>query len=114
QGKVRILAVCGPTRLKAMPEIPTAAETVPDLVLRLTCGVFAPAVTPEPIVARLAQATASAKTDPAFDRVLEEAGLEPSADIAPATARAFLTAERERLMPKIRTARLSPSSLKPY
>ena len=42
-GKVRILAVCAPARLKAAPEIPAAVETLPGLSVQLTTGVLAPA-----------------------------------------------------------------------
>ena len=51
-GKVRILAVNAAQRLKAAPNIPTAVETLPDMIALVFSGVFAPAGTPRPIVAR--------------------------------------------------------------
>jgi tripartite-type tricarboxylate transporter receptor subunit TctC len=103
-GKVRILAVCSPARLKAAPEIPAANETLPGLVVQLACGVFAPAGTPEAIVSQISDATAGVAKDPAFIRALEAAGLEVRSDMSSAGARDFLTAERQRLIPIIRAA----------
>ena len=47
-GKLRILAVNAPARLKAAPDIPAAIEVLPDLIAQLFSGVFAPAGTPGP------------------------------------------------------------------
>ena len=105
-GKVRILAVCAPARLKAAPEIPAAVETLPGLSVQLTCGVLAPAGTPQAIIDQVAAATAKAMQDPDFDRVLEASGLEARSDPSPAGARAFLAAERAHLVPIIKAAGL--------
>ena len=105
-GKVRILAVCAPARLKAAPEIPAAVETLPGLSVQLTAGVFAPAGTPPQIVDQISAATAKAMRDPDFDRVLEAGGLEARPDASPAAAQAFLVAEREHLVPIIKAAGL--------
>jgi tripartite-type tricarboxylate transporter receptor subunit TctC len=105
-GKVRILAVCAPARLKAAPDIPAAVETLPGLSVQLSAGVFAPAGTPQPIVDQIAAATAKAMQDPDFDRVLEAGGLEARPDASPASAKAFLVAEREHLVPIIKAAGL--------
>jgi tripartite-type tricarboxylate transporter receptor subunit TctC len=103
-GKVRILAVCSPARLKAAPEIPIANETLPGLVVQLACGVFAPAATPEVIIRQISEATATVMKDPAFIRALEVAGLEARSDMSSTGAREFLEAERQRLIPIIRAA----------
>jgi tripartite-type tricarboxylate transporter receptor subunit TctC len=108
-GKVRILAVCAPARLKAAPELPAATETLAGMVVQLTCGVLGPAATPQPIVAQIADATAAAIKDAEFIRILEAAGLEARADVTPAGAQAFLAAERERLVPIIKAAGLQPA-----
>lgn len=108
-GKVRILAVCAPARLKAAPEIPAAVETLPGLSVQLTTGVLAPAGTPQAIIDQISAATAKAMKDPDFDRVLEAGGLEARSDASPAAARAFLAAEREHLVPIIKAAGLKPS-----
>jgi tripartite-type tricarboxylate transporter receptor subunit TctC len=106
---VRILAVCAPEPLKAAPDIPAAAATLPGLVVQLTCGVLAPAGTPQSIIAQIAEATAQIVKDPEFGKVLEAAGLETRADVSPAAAEAYLVTERERLVPIIKAAGLQPT-----
>ncbi len=107
-GDLRILAVCAPARLKAAPEIPAAVETLPGLVVELTCGVLAPAGTPPPIIAQIADITATVIKRPDFDLALQAAGLEARSDASPAGAQAFLASERQRLIPIIEAAGLQP------
>lgn len=52
-GKLRALALTSLERLATNPEIPTVAETIPGFEADGWFSVFAPAGTPEPIVARL-------------------------------------------------------------
>ena len=105
-GKIRILAVCAPARLKAAPEIPAANETLPGLVVQLATGVLAPAKTPQSIVTQISEATAAVVKDADFIRILEAAGLEGRPDASPAAAQTFLDAERKRLVPIIEAAGL--------
>ena len=105
-GDLRILAVCAPARLKAAPEIPAAIETLPGLVVGLTCGVLAPAGTPRPIIDQISDLTAKIVKQPDFDEMLQAAGLEARSDASPAGAEAFLVAERQRLIPIIEAAGL--------
>ena len=107
-GDLRILAVCAPARLKAAPEIPAAVETLPGLVAELTCGVLAPAGTPQPIIAQISDVTATVIRRPDFDLALRAAGLEARSDASPAGAQAFLASERQRLIPIIEAAGLQP------
>jgi len=53
-GKLRALAVTGPTRHRTAPEVPAVAETVPGYEAIGWFGWLAPAGTPAPIVQRLA------------------------------------------------------------
>jgi len=108
-GKIRILAVCAAAPLKAAPEIPAAVDTLPGLVVQLTCGVLAPAGTPQAVVAQLSAATAQVMQGPDFQRVMEAAGLDTRADAGAAAAQNYLAAERERLVPIIKAAGLEPS-----
>jgi tripartite-type tricarboxylate transporter receptor subunit TctC len=101
-GKLRILAVNAPERLKAAPDIPTGSEVIPDLVAQLFSGVFAPAETPPAIVERISQATRKAIADVAFQKVLVQSGSEPVLDSSPAKAQQFLEQERKRLVPVIK------------
>jgi tripartite-type tricarboxylate transporter receptor subunit TctC len=52
-GKIRILAVVENTRYDAMSDVPTIGETVPGFEMSSWHGIFAPAATPAPLVARL-------------------------------------------------------------
>jgi tripartite-type tricarboxylate transporter receptor subunit TctC len=52
-GKIKILAVVEKTRYAPLPDIPTIGETLPGFEISSWHGVFAPAVTPAPLVARL-------------------------------------------------------------
>jgi tripartite-type tricarboxylate transporter receptor subunit TctC len=106
-GKVRILAVLAPTRLKGAPDIPTAAEQgMPALNAQLFNALFAPAATPKPIVDEVAQATHAALSDPAFQEALIKAGFEPVIDSSPEKAKAFVDSEHQRLIPVIKAAGL--------
>jgi tripartite-type tricarboxylate transporter receptor subunit TctC len=54
EGKLRGLAVTAPKRLDDLPDVPTMDEQgYPDVHVQLWSGVFAPAKTPPPIVAKL-------------------------------------------------------------
>jgi tripartite-type tricarboxylate transporter receptor subunit TctC len=107
-GKIKILAVCAPAPLQAAPDIPAAVTTLPGLVVQLTCGVLGPAQTPPAIVAQLSDATAKVIKDPDFVRIMLAAGLDARTDAGADTARAYLAAERERLVPVIKAAGLEP------
>src|SRR6185295_15835178 len=52
EGKLRALATGGTKRARAMPDLPTIAETVPGFEYEIWYGLFAPARTPADIVAK--------------------------------------------------------------
>jgi tripartite-type tricarboxylate transporter receptor subunit TctC len=52
-GKIKILAVVEKARYQAMPDVPTIGETVPGFEMSSWHGIFAPAATPAPVIARL-------------------------------------------------------------
>jgi tripartite-type tricarboxylate transporter receptor subunit TctC len=52
-GRLRAIAFTGPQRSRALPDVPTVAEFYPDFVMVQWYGLFAPAGTPEPVLARL-------------------------------------------------------------
>jgi len=55
-GKLRALAVIRKTRFPGLPDVPSAAEAgYPDLEANAWFGLFAPAKTPKPVVAKLNQ-----------------------------------------------------------
>ena len=98
-GKLRILAVNAPARLKAAPDIPAAIEVLPDLIAQLFSGVFAPAGTPGTIVERVSEASRKALADRTFQQALIDSGSEPVLDSTPAKAQRLLDQERVRLLP---------------
>jgi tripartite-type tricarboxylate transporter receptor subunit TctC len=101
-GKVRILAVNAPMRLKAAPNIPATVETLPNMIAQLFTGLFMPAGTPKPIIERLSQVTRKALAEKGFQKTLIQSGFEPVLDSSPEKAQRFIDQERERLMPLIK------------
>lgn len=101
-GKLRILAVNAPERLRAAPDIPTASETLPDMVALLFTGVFAPSGTPKPVVEKISQATRKALSEEAFQKLLIQSGFEPVLDSSPEKAQRFVDQEHDRLMPLVK------------
>jgi tripartite-type tricarboxylate transporter receptor subunit TctC len=93
-GKTRILAVTGPTRLTAAPDLPTAAELgFPGMTVTGSIGLLAPAGTPPAIIEQIAQATRTAVAEPAFRQLLVEAGIDPTPDSNPEKFRRSLAAD---------------------
>jgi tripartite-type tricarboxylate transporter receptor subunit TctC len=72
-GKMRALASWGATRLPAMPELPTFKELgYADVEFYIWSGVFAPAATPAPVLAKLREAVRAAVEDPQFKGAMEK------------------------------------------
>jgi tripartite-type tricarboxylate transporter receptor subunit TctC len=65
-GKVRVLASWGEARHPALPDVPTLKELGYDATFSQWTGLFVPAGTPEPVVAKLREAAKAAAGDPAF------------------------------------------------
>ncbi|GAA4333035.1 tripartite tricarboxylate transporter substrate binding protein [Pigmentiphaga soli] len=80
-GKLRPLAVTGPTRLGAAPDIPTMAEAgVPNFVIRSWYSIAAPAGTPKPIVDRLNKEIAAVVHSPEMREKMKTVGMDPAED----------------------------------
>jgi tripartite-type tricarboxylate transporter receptor subunit TctC len=78
QGSIRALAVTSTARSPLLPDVPTVVEQgVPGFEILNWMGVFAPAATPAPVVAKLEEAVRAAVADTANNRRLREAGVEP-------------------------------------
>lgn len=56
-GRLKGLAVTGAKRSKAVPQLPTVAETIPGYRVEAWYGIVAPAGTPQPIVQKINAAT---------------------------------------------------------
>lgn len=65
-GKLRALASWGDKRIEALPDLPTLKELGYDAEFFIWSGLFAPAGTPQPVLAALRQAAQEAVKDPQF------------------------------------------------
>jgi len=67
EGRLRALAVTSPTRMAVLPDVPTMAEAgYPGYAVEFWQGLFVPATTPVPVVARLNAAARAAAGDAAL------------------------------------------------
>src|SRR6185437_5600274 len=78
-GKLRALGVTAPTRVNALPDVPTIGEFVPGYEAIDWDGIVAPAKTPPEVVAVLSGEVAAALADPAFKARLVGLGVSPLA-----------------------------------
>ena len=77
-GKLKGIAIVGPTRLAEAPEIPTMAEVgLPGVRLDSWFGMFLPPGTPKAIVDRLHEASQAALSDPETLERLKARGVVP-------------------------------------
>ena len=75
-GRLRALAVSGPRRVPAMPNVPTVAETIPGFDATSLYGVMVPIRTPAPIVERLNKEIGKIVASESFRKILSEDGAE--------------------------------------
>jgi tripartite-type tricarboxylate transporter receptor subunit TctC len=69
-GKIRVLATWGEARHPALPDVPTLKELGYDAQFSQWTGLFVPAGTPEPVVAKLREAAKMAVNDGTFQTSL--------------------------------------------
>src|SRR3954468_4457989 len=69
-GKIRVLATWGETRHPALPDVPTLKELGYDAQFSQWTGLFVPAGTPEPVIAKLREASKFAVEDASFQSAL--------------------------------------------
>ena len=104
-GRLRCLAVATAARSPLMPDVPTSAEAgLPDYRAYSWFGLFAPAGTPAPIVARMNGAVREAVLDPANRQRLEEQDLPPIMEGSPQQFAAFLRSELATWVPVVRAS----------
>jgi tripartite-type tricarboxylate transporter receptor subunit TctC len=87
QGKLRAIAVASDARHPLLPDVPTSVEQGMDFKLDAWVALFAPAGTPDEIVARLSDALASSLDAPEVHARAAQAGV---------TARPMVAAELGR------------------
>ena len=76
-GRLRALGVTTAKRARALPDLPSIAETVPGYDLAVWYGVAAPAKTPREIVVKLNSAMMRVLADNDFRQRIEAEGIEP-------------------------------------
>jgi tripartite-type tricarboxylate transporter receptor subunit TctC len=97
-GRLRAVAVTSRERMPQLPDVAPLAEAAPELngyELLNWFGLFAPAATPEPVIARLNEIVGNALRDKAISEKLEVQGIVPRI-LAPAEVRAFVASEAEK------------------
>ena len=106
-GKIKVLAALTPSRLSALPNVPTAAEQgIPDAECYGWTGVVAPKSTPADIVASMSAEIAKALRTPDVNKRFVDLGLEPF-PTTPADFGSFINSENKRWLPLIRSLNLS-------
>ncbi|MDR7150966.1 tripartite-type tricarboxylate transporter receptor subunit TctC [Hydrogenophaga palleronii] len=104
-GRVRILAVSGTQRNRALPDVPTLKETGIDAFAHANAwyGAYVPAKTPKAVVQQLEKAFVAAVQQPHVQAQLQSAGLEPTGRDAAAVA-SQLRAERDFWRPIVKSS----------
>ncbi len=104
-GRLRCLAVATAARSPLMPDVPTSEEAgLPGYKAYSWFGLFAPAGTPAPIVAKMNAAVRTALLDPTNRARLEGQDLPPIQEGSPAEFAAFLRRELEVWVPMVRAS----------
>ena len=91
-----LLAVTSDKRVDFLPNIPTAQEFLPNFNVVNWLGIFAPAQTPTPIIAKINAAIINAIARPDVRQKIEAAAIIPSTMESPATFQAFVDTEYSR------------------
>ena len=79
-GKLKGLGVTSKTRVKALPEVPPIADTIPGMEILAWYGFLAPAATPRDIVRKINADSVAIIRRPEFQERLVKDGIEPVAN----------------------------------
>jgi tripartite-type tricarboxylate transporter receptor subunit TctC len=111
-GKLRALAIAGPRRMEAWPEVPTLPELGFKIDTRGFVGLGAPARTPKPIVAYLNKHLAEVLQTDRFKKPMAELGMAPppAADNTPEKFDKFIRDEiaRQGLLAELTGQKIAP------
>jgi tripartite-type tricarboxylate transporter receptor subunit TctC len=107
-GKLKALGVSSARRVAALPDVPTIAESgVPGFEVANWWGIFAPAGTPAPVLARLYREITAILDSPETRKRFELEGAEV-ARMKPAEFAAFVTQETEKWTRVVKEAGIKP------
>jgi tripartite-type tricarboxylate transporter receptor subunit TctC len=106
-GKLRALAVTSAARSEALPDIPTAAETVPGYEASAWYGMGVPKSTPAEIIDRLNKEIIAGLADPEIKARLSDLGAIPM-PMTPGEFGKFIAAETEKWAKVIKSANIKP------
>lgn len=107
-GRLRGLAVTGPTRTKAFPELPTVAEAgVPGYEVTTWGGIIAPAGTPRPIIVKLSEEVGKAAKAPTLVERYAALGADPVTS-TPEEFTAFIRNEFIKWAKVVKFAKITP------
>jgi tripartite-type tricarboxylate transporter receptor subunit TctC len=95
-GKIRRIAITSATRFPGLPELPSANEIVPGVVMNGWFGVVAPAGTPADIVARLNREIGEYLKGPDIQQRLLSFGPATNGSGTPESTGQFIREEQER------------------
>jgi tripartite-type tricarboxylate transporter receptor subunit TctC len=107
EGATRALAISSAARSPLLPEVPPVAETIPGFDVVFWQGLFAPAGTPEPVLARLGGTLRTATEDAELRARMAQQGVEIVTGDA-AALRRTLAEETVMWGDLIRTAGIRP------
>jgi len=106
-GAVRAIALLPAARSPAVPDVPLARETIPELEVSTFSGVGVPTGTPREIIDRLNREINAALADPGILARFADVGAMPIV-FTPAEANAFVLAQTEKWAKVIRSAGIKP------
>jgi tripartite-type tricarboxylate transporter receptor subunit TctC len=106
-GKIKVYAVTTKTRVKSLPDVPTAHEAgLPNFEISVWHGLYAPKGTPKPVIETLSKALQVALKDSNVKQRFAELGAEPVPEksATPEPLRTLLKSEIDRWGPIIKKA----------
>jgi tripartite-type tricarboxylate transporter receptor subunit TctC len=107
-GKLRALAIAGPKRVAALPDVPTMAESgYPDYRVSVWYGVAAPARIPDDVAQKISASLERGLNDDAFRALLQKVGFAPLRPRSAAGIREFIDADRARWARVIKALNIS-------
>lgn len=104
--KIKAIAVAGPSRIPALPNVPTVAETLPGFEADTWMGVAAPPGTPREIVQKLSDAIREAYQTPEVKARIAALDVEPRGTTPEGMAE-LIKKSAERWIPVIHAAKIT-------